>query len=348
MNIFDYITADNITVYYRENREDYPPFIGEELFPATQQLGLKLNHIKAARGIPVVLKASAFDVQAIPRLRKGFSKTEYEMPYFKESMYIDEVTRQELNNILMTGNQQLIDLVLGRIYADNITLLDAARARREMMRMMLLMTGAVMIASNGQNYDYDYGVPAENKVTAATSWSDPAADIVGEINTWLDDVEERTGTRPTRAMCNRKTWNYIMQNTAIRIMINPVLAGMVNSAMPTVSIADVSRVLYDYCQVEVVVNNKKFIDDEQVSVNYVPDDTISFFPSGVLGETVFGTTPAQSDLMTGAAVNVQITDTGVSVLTAKHHDPVNVETIVAQIVLPSMPEADKLVIADVA
>lgn len=347
MNIFDLVTAENITVYYNEQAENREPYLGEELWPATKQLGLRLHHIKAARGLPVVLKASAFDVQAIPRLRRGFTKTDYEMPYFKESMYIDEVTRQELNMVLQTGNAAMIDLVLNRIYNDPATLIDAARARREMMRMMLLTTGTIMVSSNGQDYDYDYGVPAENRVNASTAWSNPAADILGDINTALDDVEDRTGTRPTRAVVNRKTWNYIMANDAIRITINPVLANFAQSATPLITAAQVSRVLMDVAGVEIYVNNKLYTDDNGEQVRYIPDDTISFFPSGALGNTVFGTTPAESDLMTGAAANVQITDTGVAVLTTKHIDPVNVETIVSMIVLPSFPEADKLVIMDV-
>lgn len=347
MNIFDLVTAQNITAYYNENNEDRPPFLGEELFPSLKQLGLRLEHLKAARGVPIVLKASAFDVQAIPRLRKGFEKIVYEMPYYKESMYVDEVTRQELNLVLATGNQVYIDLVMNRIFNDSATLIEAARVRREMMRMMLLTTGTIMVASNGQNYDYDYGVPTENHVNATTAWSNPAADIIGDINRELDALEGRTGTRPTRGLVSRQTWNYIMQNTAIRVLINPVLAGQVTSATPTVSAANVSRILYEYCQVEIIMNNKKFVDDEGTTVNYVPDDTVSFFPSGTLGNTVFGTTPQESDLMSGSAANVQVVDTGVSVTTAKHIDPVNVETIVAMICLPSFPEAEKLLIMDV-
>jgi len=66
----------------------------------------------------------------------------------------------------------------------------------------------------------------------------------------------------------------------------------------------------------------------------------------MLGNTWFGTTPAESDLMSGAAANVSITDTGVAVVTAKKIDPVQVETIVSMICLPSFEEADKIYIID--
>lgn len=340
MTIFDLITSTNIVTYYDEGAKDREPYLGEELFPSNKQLGLKLSHIKAARGVPVVIKASAFDVKAVPRLRKGFTKTSMEMPYFKESMYVDEVTRQELNMVVQTGNQALIDLVLNRIYNDPATLVDAARARREMMKMMLLTTGTIMVASNGQAYEYDYGVPSANKHEATISWSDPEADIIGDINTALDGVDATTGTRPTRGMVNRKTWLDIKKNKAIAGIINPL------GTIKSLTDQQVSDVLWEHCGVEIIINNKQYVDDDGTSVKYVPDDTASFFPSGVLGTGWFGTTPQESDLMTGSAVNVSITDVGVSVTTAKQHDPVNVETIVAMIFLPDFPQAESLVIID--
>lgn len=71
------------------------------------------------------------------------------------------------------------------------------------------------------------------------------------------------------------------------------------------------------------------------------------FPSGQLGNTWFGTTPEESDLMSGASSNVTITDTGVAVTTMKKEDPVQVETKVTQICLPDFPTADQVYIVDV-
>ena len=71
-------------------------------------------------------------------------------------------------------------------------------------------------------------------------------------------------------------------------------------------------------------------------------------PSGDLGNTWFGTTPEESDLMASSAVdNVSIIDTGVAVTTMRRADPVNVETKVTQISLPSFEAADQIIIADV-
>jgi hypothetical protein len=78
----------------------------------------------------------------------------------------------------------------------------------------------------------------------------------------------------------------------------------------------------------------------------MPTNTFVMFPDGALGNTWFGTTPAESDLMTSNAANVTITDTGVAVVTSQKVDPVQVETIVSMICLPSFEMADGVGIID--
>ena len=71
------------------------------------------------------------------------------------------------------------------------------------------------------------------------------------------------------------------------------------------------------------------------------------FPSGALGTSWFGTTPEESDLLASNVANVRITDTGVAVTTTKETDPVNVDTKVSMIFLPSFEAADQVFILDV-
>ena len=102
MSIFDLVKAPELTSYWEERTQDLPPYLGEELFPADKKLGLRLDWIKGAKGLPIVLKPSAFDVGAVPRPRIGFDKLSAQMPFFKESSYIDEELRQELNMVMET------------------------------------------------------------------------------------------------------------------------------------------------------------------------------------------------------------------------------------------------------
>lgn len=342
MTIFDLVTAPELTAYWETLNQDRAPYLGETLFPNQKKLGLDLKWLKGSKGLPVVLKLSAFDAQAVPRTRIGFEKISAEMPFFKESMYIDEELRQELNKVLESGNQAYIDSVINRVFDDEGTLIDAAAVARERMRMMLLTTGTIVMASNGQTYTYDYGLNSAQKPTVGTSWSTVTADIVGDIRTWQDEREDATGVRPTRAICSRKTFGYILKNNNIR---NAVWG---NSASAPINEAKAKQYLMDELDLEVVIYTKRYKDESGATQKFVPDDTFVLFPAGNLGSTWFGTTPEESDLMASASVdNVSIVDTGVAVTTMRRADPVNVETKVTQIALPSFEAADQIIIADV-
>lgn len=342
-SIFDYVTADNVVSYWnRRNVQETEALLGEELFPERQKLGLNLEWIKGADGLPVVLLPSAYDVVALKRDRIGFEEVTTKMPFFKESVMIDEELRQQLNMVLETGNQTYIDTVMTRIFDDELRLLRGARAQRERMRMMLLTTGGISIMANGQNYDYNYGLKSYQKVTVTKPWSDPTADIITDIRNMQDSVEEETGTRPTRSVVSPATFEYFMRNNLIK-----------NALWGNDSVAPVSRNrVISYIKSElglsVVVYSKKYMDEKKQVHSYIPDDLFVLFPSGALGTGWFGTTPEQSDLMSGTAANVAITDVGVAVTTMKKYDPVNVDTKVSMIYLPSFEAIDNIVIADLA
>lgn len=344
MSIFDLVKAPELTSYWEERTQDLPPYLGEELFPADKKLGLRLDWIKGAKGLPIVLKPSAFDVGAVPRPRIGFDKLSAQMPFFKESSYIDEELRQELNMVMETRNQAYIDAVTRRVFDDEIRLLEGARARREQMRMMALTTGAIAVSANGQAYSYDYGIPNTHKDTVTTDWDDYTnSDPIEDLRVAMDTIEDDTGIRPTRGVCTRKTWNYIRNNQKIIKTIFVLSNGQVGA----ISDERLTQYIDDELGLELVIYGKRYKNDAGTVTQFVPDDMVALFPTGALGTTWFGTTPEESDLMSGTADNVAITDTGVAVTTMKKSDPVNVETKVTMICLPSFETADSVFLLDV-
>lgn len=337
MTIFDLVQSQEIAAYWNELKNDEPPYPTEELFPVDKKLGLSLRWIKGSKGLPVVLKTSAFDAAAIPRPRIGFEKLSADMPYFKESAYINEELRQELNMVLETGNQAYIDSVMNRVFDDEMSLLRGARASRERMRMQALTSGVIAMQANGQVFTFDYGIPAQNKVNAAIHWDQYAtADPIEDIRKLREDILQRIGVYCTRAMCDTKTWKDIRNNDKIKAAIFAMKStvGSITDSMLREYISD------QLDGFKVVVNDKRYVDESGATKAFMPTNTFVMFPEGNLGKTWYGTTPAESDLMTGSAANVSITDTGVAVVTAQKVDPVQVETIVSMICLPSFEGAD--------
>lgn len=342
MTIYDLITSPEIAAYWELKTQDRPPFLGEELFPNQKKLGLNLSWLKGSNGLPVVLKPSAFDVAAIPRPRIGFEKLSTEMPFFKESKYIDEELRQELNKVLDSNNQLYIDTIVRRIFDDEAELLEGAEVQRERMRMMMLTTGTISVEGNGQAYDYDYGMPKDHSVNATAVWSDPNATIIADIRKGIDKIVEDTGVTVARALCSSKVFGYFRINKELK---GTLLA--MSDGTGYLSDAKIKQYFKDELDIEIVTYDKKYRDEKETAQRFVSDDVFVMFPDGQLGNTWFGTTPEESDLMASEVANVTIVDTGVAVTTIEKADPVNVETKVTMICLPDFPTADQVYIIDV-
>lgn len=342
MTIYDLITSPEIAAYWELKTQDRPPFLGEELFPNQKKLGLNLSWLKGSNGLPVVLKPSAFDVAAIPRPRIGFEKLSTEMPFFKESKYIDEELRQELNKVLDSNNQLYIDTIVRRIFDDEAELIEGAEVQRERMRMMMLTTGTISVEGNGQAYDYDYGMPEDHSVNATVAWSNPDATIIADIRKGIDKIVEDTGVTVARALCSSKVFGYFRINKELKGTLLALSGGT-----GYLSDAKIKQYIKDELDIEIVTYDKKYRDEKGTAQRMVSDDIFAMFPEGQLGNTWFGTTPEESDLMASEVANVTIVDTGVAVTTIEKADPVNVETKVTMICLPDFPTADQVYIIDV-
>jgi len=344
-NIYDLFKAKEIGLYYTNNPSLTIPYMGATLFPSKKQLGLDLSWIKGSKGLPAILKPSAFDTKATLRDRVGFDKIETEMPFFKESMRIGEKERQELNKVYASANYALVEPLITSIYDDVANLVTGAEVAAERMRMQLLSSGKISIIANRINYDYDYKFLAAHKEALLTTakWSAlTTATPIQDIQRWQDKVEGDTGSRPTKAVCTRKTWNYLLMNNSIKLDLNPT--GGLNVIMT-------DAMMKQYIQAKlglvVAVYSKMFKNYDGAATLFFPDDVFSLLPDGNLGNTYFGTTPEESDLMAGANADVTIVNLGVAITTSKEVDPVNVITKVSAITLPSFESIDNLFIATV-
>ena len=229
---------------------------------------------------------------------------------------------------------------MNKIFDDETRLLRGAAASRERMRMMALTTGIISMAANGQSFTFDYGVT--HKGNAAVAWSDHAnSDPIEDIRVAKEAIQDETGAVITRAMCDGATWRNIRNNDKIKKAIFVLTNGA-----GAISDKQLRQYIMDELEIDVMVNDKRYKDENEQTAKFMPANTFVMFPDGDLGKTWFGTTPAESDLMSGSVANVSITDTGVAVTTVQKADPVQVETIVSMICLPSFEAADQVYILD--
>ena len=340
MNFFDLVTSPNIVAYWIE-KDLNNPTVGDQLFPFKKELGVELDWIKGANNQVVGLRLSAYDAKAIRRDRQGIEKVKTEMPFFKESMVVDEKMRQQLNTLLQTNNEAIIRPIIARIFNDIIKLIKAAYETVERTRMQMLTTGAITLSSNGQSYEYDYGMPAQNKITVNTSWADANADVIKDI-TDTQNLARQNGFKLTRAMCNSNCLNAIINNTAIKNRLYVLAQGNI-----TITVDEVRKYIEQTTGISIYINDNGYVAEDGTFTRYFADDVFVLMPDGALGETHYGTTPEESDLMTGATkAEVSLVENAIAVTTVKEEDPVNVMTKVSMVMLPSFEMANAVYILD--
>lgn len=337
--IYDLIDSKAIALYWNEIYSNSIPYLGTALFPDKKKLGLKLEFLKGFRSLPIALMPSAFDAKPTLRGRIGVKDFSTKMPFFRESMKLNEEDRQQLLMFQETANNAYAKQLMQILFEDRANLVAGALVQSERMRMSLLVDGTIDISAPNKagivvNYKYNYDPQGEwvdsNTDTVNVDWDDPDADVYGDILAIKKDAQAR-GIDLRRAICTTKTWSYICKNTAIKKDMNPV--GYQNII---ISDADVKKYLVEKLGITFVVYDKQYKDEAGVDKQFYPDNYVTFLPVGTLGNTWYGTTPEEADLLSGNKdADVSIVNTGVAILTKKESLPVNIITAVSEIVLPS-------------
>ncbi len=331
-----------ISVNWEAAQTAADPYLGEALFPRKQKAGLDLKWIKGNKGLPISLMPSAFDAQATYRDRIGVSAVETEMPFFREGFKIKEKDRQNILRAIDTKDPYIREII-STVFDDANNLIEGARvvAERERMQLLFAENGnvGITIKANGVDYTYNYDPNGEWKGTNYFAITDPQkkwtdadhSDPMADIQTAKDAVADRGGISKMIAM-NNVTFRALRQNKKI-------LNKFITSTGIAVGVAgdgDIIKVLKDSLELDgIVIYNKKYQDESKQTHKFVPDGYVAILPDGALGDTYLGTTPEEADLQGKSIADVKIVDTGVAVTQVLNAHPVNVNTYVSEIVLPS-------------
>lgn len=342
------ITSQAIVNYWEAARLNNLPTLDEVLFPSETVMGREISWIEGRTGVPIVMKASAYDAEAVPRGVEGFSIKKGEMPFFKESTTLTEVMSSQLKQAVSNPylNEAQVLNVIERAYDSQSRLIDGAHARAGQMAMQALTTGLVSVVSNGQVYTYDYGLdPDYQKSTAVAGWDDVDANILEDIENGIDLVEEATGVTPTRALINKKTLNLMLKNKGIK---NDYVTTL-GTAVGILTQESLRSYFLNKFGLNIQVYNRTYREKLGATpTHYIPDNTFVLFPEGQLGIKGFGDTPESEDLMYQLSTKISITSTNIAVVTTQKVDPVITTTKASMTTLPAFDQSPHIHIIDTA
>ena len=357
MNFVDFrsvISPRAIAENWTEAASNRVLYLGEQLFPGKKKAGLNLSWFKGTKGVPVTLMPSAFDAKATFRDRIGVEKLDTEMPFFREGYKIKEKDRQEILRALDPEDPYVREII-GRVFDDAQNLIEGAMVVPERMIMQLLfpLNGnlGITITANGVDYVYNYdgsGAWKTNNYFAlsgtalwtATSTADPFADI----QTAKDAVAAKGGNSRYIAM-NSTTFRLLRNVNAVKnryLTVNGLAVGYLSDR-------DIANVIKDTADLDgVIVYDKQYRNENKVTHKFIPDGYVAVLPEGELGNTWYGTTPEEADLMDKKSnATVEVVNTGVAITQIVDSHPVNVNTFASEIVLPSYERMDEVALIKV-
>jgi len=346
------VSPEAISMNWTEAQTAADPYIGEALFPRQQKAGLDLSWFKGSKGLPVSLMPSAFDAKATYRDRMGVSKIESEMPFFREGFKIKEKDRQNILRAMDTKDPYVREII-ARIFDDAAQLIEGARVVGERMRMQLLFAEngnvGISIVANGVDYTYNYDPDGTWKdsnyfpLTGQDVWTDKDnSDPLADIQAGKDAISDKGGQAAIMAM-NSVTLRTLRGNKAL---LNRIITST-GVAVTNPTDSDMQKVLRDSTELELLIYDKKYQNENKHTFKFVPDGYVAIMPDSALGTTYLGTTPEEADLLSSNQADVAIVDTGVAVTQIVEPHPVNINTLVSEIILPSYEQMDQVALLKV-
>lgn len=348
MELKDFINSQNIALYLKELEAEST--LEKSIFPAKKVLGTKLENAKGAKKKPIALRQSTFDVAAKMRsLSAAITVKSTEIPFFKESTGIDETTRRELISAIGCNNENLVRAITDQIFDGQVNLVKASEIIPKAMAAQVLQNGVINYSSNDGDVVVDYGVPSNHKVvlTSTDKWTDPGADIVGDVKKWQKVLTDENYPKPTTLLLTETTFdNTFLINTAIKNHLN----GNVMNQNRILSQKDFLQFAKEVMGLTIVFEDDStyYPYEGATAVQYYENNKVTLMSGTTLGNTVYGVTPEEFDKTHGSGkVDTTMVGTGTAITTMVKSDPVTVDTKVSVMPIVSFDRADEVFFAQI-
>lgn len=340
-----------------------PPYLGRSYFGTNKQRSLDLGFIKGQKGLPVALKASAFDAQAPLRDGITFKTIQNEMPFFRESFMISERQRKDYDTFLNSTNIEDAESVLNRIIVQPLDLIKGANVVPERMIWQLMAPAdgipRIKVAIDGdatnKAYYVDYTSDSGSAYkttnfmeirTDSSKWSAPStATPIADLVSAKRQHRNNTGEVLSTFIMNDTTWQAFCSAVDTKKQVVGATAYS-NGQVPTEE--QTKAFMREAYRINILVYGSMYMDESGVSKTFIPDYIVTALPSNIttLGTVWYSTTPEEDSGNTDVG-DLAIVETGVAVYSYVKPHPVQYHCVVSEIVLPSYENMDSVFVMKV-
>lgn len=271
-----------------------------------------------------------YDTEAPIAGRQGAERRSGALPPISRKIRLGEEERLRQRALDRGDNSTIVD----QLYNDAAQMVRAVQARLEMARGEALYSGKIVLNENGVMATIDFGRAAGHTVAPGTLWSNPAADILGDLLSWVETYVDTNGSPPGGILTSTTVVRDMLRNTGIRELA--VSRAALDSVL---SNYELPPLLQPY-DVKVRVNG--------VATRVIPADRLILMPSAdePLGDTFYGVTAEALELREAGQI-VADEAPGIVGVVQKTFDPVATWTKAAAIAVPVLGNPDLTFAADV-
>lgn len=331
----DYILPQELTGYVRAALADYNfnQFTLSQWLPNQIIDDIDYRIDRGGAGLAEAATYRTYDQESPIGNREGLSRIAGEMPPISRKVRLSEYDRLRYRN---APDQAVLDAVLndGRKLARDIG------ARVEVARGQALVSGTVPFPEFGPQFTLNFNRRASHTVAAATLWSNAAADIVSDLESWQTVYETTNGVLPGALVVSRRTLAAMMRNASVRNLVFP---SNVNQAS-VVGQQTLSDAFAAFGLPQIFTYRSQVLSGGAATF-VIPDNVVLYLPAPVasddfqgtqLGSTLWGTTAQAAE----PAFGVLNAMPGMVAGLYRDIDPPSLWTICAAIAVPVLPNPD--------
>jgi len=334
--IDEFATPAELTGYARAALADRPEnaLTLDRWLPNRTINDLSYRFTRGGGGLTEAATFRAYDASSDVGVRPGGARVSGELPPISRKIPVGEYERILRRNV-ETQNAEIRDAMLD----DGVRLARQIEARMELARGEAIFTAGVALNENNVQASVDFGRAAGHNVTAGTVWSNPAADVIGDFQAWLEVYNETNGGDPDSVLISRAIWTALKRNTQLRGL------STTGATAPTILTDSLLAAILADHGIPPLVRYDAKISVNGVSTRVTPNDKLAFMPAqgDALGQTLWGVPVEADDPRYGLGGDAA----GVAVGAYKTEDPQTVWTRATAIALPVVAAPDLTFVADV-
>jgi hypothetical protein len=290
------------------------------------------------RRLDQTVPVRALDAPATPIRRPGVLTVEGRLPAITP---IEHLTEEDLE----FGSIMLRELDRGT--ADFGPWVDAAAGRTavtvdntlEQMRGQLLSTGIVSLTTDdGETHAVDFEVPAGQKVTPATKWTDAGGASTGDpfadLTAWHKIYIDASGGRAGAILTSDDVYLHLLNRLKLKFPQQPIGASGLNAY------------LADQRLPQLITYDRTMTAYDGTKARVYPDDALTFLPGAdaPVGRTELGITQEAVQQVRNQVLP-RGEAPGVTIVTLGQDNPVQRAVKAAAVGLPVLRDSDSIVIA---